>query len=266
MFSGHGWYDERLKRGFLAFRDSAALDADPFYDTYVSHENLRTVLERLSCKHVLLVVDSCFSGTLDPMIAMAGARPVNAPYGLVPREEYIERKLRYRTRRYITAGGREYVPDGRPGHHSPFVRKMLEALRSYGGSDGILTLEEMLLYLERVTPEPRSGELYGNDPGSSFVFVAQSEESSGETADPTLGTVLISVSPPDARVVIDGAPEYYAGLSRGFAAVPTASKRRYRLPVGVYGLRVSSDGYVTNDRSLRVTAGSIEVSVTLQRQ
>ncbi len=143
---------------------------------------------------------------------------------------------------------------------------MLEALRSYGGEDGILTLEEMLLYLERVTPEPRSGELYGNDPGSSFVFVAQSEDSSGETADPTLGTVLISVSPPDARVVIDGDPEYYSGLSRGFAAVPTASKRRYRLPVGVYGLRVSSDGYVTNDRSLRVTAGSSELTVTLQRQ
>jgi len=266
MFSGHGWYDERLKRGFLAFRDSAALDEDPFYDTYVSHENLRTVIERLACKHVLLVVDSCFSGTLDPTIAMApGARPVNEPYGLVPRDEYVERKLRHRTRRYITAGGREYVPDGRPGYHSPFVRQVLEALRSYGGGDGILTLEEMLLYLDRVTPEPRSGELYGNDPGSSFVLVAQATEARDEPEPPTLGTVVITVSPPDARVAIEGTSLDYSGLSRSLLVVPAASRRRYQLPVGVYGLRVMRDGYATEHRELRVTVGSSELAVTLRR-
>lgn len=267
MFSGHGYYDERLKRGYLAFSDSAALDSDPFYDTYVSHEDVRTVLERLDCKHVLLIVDSCFSGTLDPLIAMAsGGRPVEDAYGLVPRAEYVRRKLQYKTRRYITAGGREYVPDGRPGHHSPFVRQLLEALRSYGGSDGILTLEEMLLYLDRVTPEPRTGELLGNEPGSSFIFVAQLAESAPAAPAPVSGVVLVSVSPPDAEVTIEGAPESLTDLLRTLVVAPIAKNRRYRLPVGVYQLRVSRAGYVTDVRELRVEPGTRDVSVTLRPQ
>ncbi|MBT5714798.1 hypothetical protein HOI71_27370, partial [Candidatus Poribacteria bacterium] len=267
MFSGHGWYDDRQKRGFLAFSDSADLVSDPLYDTYVPHETVRTVLERLDCNHVLLIVDSCFSGTLDPSIAIAaGGRPVADPAGLVPRAEYVRRKLQYRTRRYITAGGREYVPDGRPGHHSPFVRQMLEALRSYGGGDGILTFEEMLLYLGRVTPEPRAGELYGNEPGSSFVFVAQSDEPAAEAPARKVGTVVVSVFPADADIAIQGAPEALSGLLRRLVAVPVSKTRRYRLPVGVYRLRVSRDGYVTDERELRVDAGTNNVTVTLSDQ
>ncbi len=170
FFSGHGYFDDRIRRGYLALKDSLPLADDPLMQSYVSHEDVRVLLERLDCNHVLLVVDSCFSGTLDPMVAMgSGARPIGRG-GLIPKEEYIQRKLRYRTRRYITAGGKEYVPDGRPGQHSPFARQFLAALRTFGGSDGILTLEEIILHLERVDPEPRTGELYGNEPGSSFVL------------------------------------------------------------------------------------------------
>ncbi len=146
---------------------------DSLYDSYLPHENVRTILERLDCKHVLLIVDSCFSRTLDPTIAMANrGRSATDPYADVPRPEYIKRKLRYKTRRYITAGGKEYVPDGRPGQHSPFARRILESLRSFGGNDAILTLEEMMIEIEKAKPEPRMGELEGNAPGSSFVLIA----------------------------------------------------------------------------------------------
>ncbi|MBT5714793.1 hypothetical protein HOI71_27345, partial [Candidatus Poribacteria bacterium] len=112
FFSGHGYFDERIRRGYLAFKDSQPLENDPFMQSFVSHEDVRVLLERLDCNHVLLVVDSCFSGTLDPMVAMApGVRAIDNAYGLIPKAEYIRRKLQYRTRRYITAGGKEYVPD-----------------------------------------------------------------------------------------------------------------------------------------------------------
>ena len=61
---------------------------------------------------------------------------------------FIERKKKYKTRLYLTSGGKEYVPDGRPGHHSPFARKFLEALRNYGGNDGILTVNEIIQYVK----------------------------------------------------------------------------------------------------------------------
>ena len=81
--------------------------------------------------------------------------------------------MKFKTRRYLTSGGKEYVPDGTPGHHSPFARKFLEALRSYGGQDHIITLAEMVLFFERLAPEPRYGEFGSNEPGSDFLFIAR---------------------------------------------------------------------------------------------
>ncbi|MBT7099787.1 hypothetical protein HN937_20595, partial [Candidatus Poribacteria bacterium] len=130
----------------------------------------------------------------------------------------------------------------------------------------ILTFEEMLLYLGRVTPEPRAGELYGNEPGSSFVFVAQSDEPAAEAPARKVGTVVVSVFPADADIAIQGAPEALSGLLRRLVAVPVSKTRRYRLPVGVYRLRVSRDGYVTDERELRVDAGTNNVTVTLSDQ
>ena len=79
--------------------------------------------------------------------------------------------MQYNTRRYLTSGGKEYVPDGRPGEHSPFARKCLEALRSDGGLDGILTFGEFYTFVEKATPEPRTGEFGDNQPGSDFLFI-----------------------------------------------------------------------------------------------
>ena len=62
---------------------------------------------------------------------------------------------------------------GVPGEHTPFVRRFLEALRTYGGDDGVLTLSEVFTYLERVDPEPRAGEFDRNEPGSDFLFIAR---------------------------------------------------------------------------------------------
>ncbi|MBZ4171027.1 hypothetical protein JYG45_24325, partial [Escherichia fergusonii] len=74
---------------------------------------------------------------------------------------------------YLTSGGKEYVPDGRPGQHSPFARKFLEALSTYGGADRILTYKEILGVVESVIPEPRYGEFGDNQPGSDFIFIGR---------------------------------------------------------------------------------------------
>jgi hypothetical protein len=83
------------------------------------------------------------------------------------------RKLTYKTRKYLTSGGKEYVPDGRPGMNSPFARKFLEALRGRGGKDLILSLIELNSYVETLKPQPRMGEFGDNAPGSDFVFIAR---------------------------------------------------------------------------------------------
>ncbi|MBW8049613.1 MAG: caspase family protein [Cytophagales bacterium] len=165
--AGHGVYDDIFSEGYLVNKDSKA--NDEIKESYLSHSNLRTIVNNIPCKHIFLMLDVCFGGTFDPLIATRGIDL----YSDIDKQKFIKRKLQYKTRRYITSGGKEYVPDGRPGHHSPFVRRFLEALRSYGGVDGILTLGEIITYIEKVTPEPRAGEFGSNEPGSDFLFIAK---------------------------------------------------------------------------------------------
>jgi formylglycine-generating enzyme required for sulfatase activity len=263
FFSGHGYFDDVTRRGYLAFRDTEPIKDDPYYQSFVSHEDVRVLLERLDCNHVLLVVDSCFSGTLDPMVAMApGARAFNNAYGLIPRAEYIQRKLQYRTRRYITAGGKEYVSDGRPGQHSPFARQFLTALRTFGGSDGILTLEEILLHLERVDPQPRTGELFGNEPGSSFVLVARPVE---VPTPSKFATLTVQVTPPNADVHVTGGPPPAQSLLKTLRVQEKASERRYRLPQGQYQVRATLAGFHAESIDIQLTAQGQAVELLLER-
>ena len=88
-------------------------------------------------------------------------------------DEYLKRKSKYKTRLYLTSGGKEYVPDGRPGQHSPFARRFIEALRNYGGDDGILNVNEIIQFIEKVEPQPCFGEFGDNEPGSDFILMSQ---------------------------------------------------------------------------------------------
>jgi hypothetical protein len=79
----------------------------------------------------------------------------------------------YKTRKFLTSGGKQYVSDGIPGQHSPFAKAFIEALRYKGGRDGILTLSEITPFVEKLKITPRAGEFGDNAPGSDFVFVAR---------------------------------------------------------------------------------------------
>lgn len=168
-FAGHGEYDAVFQEGYVIASDSK-MD-DPAKTSYLSHSNMRTIVNNIPCNHIFLIMDVCFGGTFDPLIA-SSHRGADL-YAEVSPEKFVERKLKYKTRLYLTSGGKEYVPDGRPGHHSPFTRKFLEALRQYGGSDKILTVYEVLQFLDKVEPQPRFGEFGDNEPGSDFILIAR---------------------------------------------------------------------------------------------
>ncbi len=170
FFAGHGKYDEDFGDGYVVCSNSLREDAGN--TTHISHSNLQTVVNNIPCEHVFLMMDVCFGGTFDKKLANRSShRGDGDVYDELSRKQYIDHKLQYDTRLYLTSGGKEYVPDGRPGYHSPFIRKILEALRSHGGEDKILTFSEILHYLERVQPEPRWGEFGDNEPGSDFMFI-----------------------------------------------------------------------------------------------
>jgi Caspase domain len=168
FFAGHGHFDDTFGEGYVVAKNSLASDLSR--NSYISHNRLRGVIGNISCNHILLTMDVCFGGTLDPVIAKhRGAKNTNE----LDKNEILVRKWSYRTRKYLTSGGKEYVSDGIPGKHSPFSEKLIESLRSRGGPDQMLTLGEIQLELEKLKQLPRVGSFGDDDPLSDFIFVAR---------------------------------------------------------------------------------------------
>lgn len=167
FFAGHGFYDETFKEGFVVTRES--LPDDPGRNSYLRHSVLRSTINNNPCPHVFLVMDVCFGGSFDESVAARSME--DDTYKPSSQSEIIIRKLKFKTRKYLTSGGKEYVSDGIPGRHSPFARQLIEALEKGMGNDGILTLNELMTYVETLKIAPQFGK-FGNDQlGSDFVFV-----------------------------------------------------------------------------------------------
>lgn len=171
FFAGHGTYDQTFGEGFVVTRESRVNDLGK--TTYLSHNRLRSIVNNIPCEHIFLAMDVCFGGTFDAALASSRGAGEDNVYREQGKAEFITRKLTYKTRKYLTSGGKTYVSDGIPGKHSPFARSFIEALRARGGRDGILTLPELYTYVERLKIQPRFGEFGDNAPGSDFIFITQ---------------------------------------------------------------------------------------------
>lgn len=167
FFAGHGNFDETFGEGYVVAKNS--LKNDNAKTTYISHNRLRGIINNIPCEHILLAMDVCFGGTLDPEIA----RTRSAESYEVTVTEMVVRKLSHKTRKYLTSGGKEYVSDGIPGKHSPFASKFIESLRTMGGTDRVLTLQELITSMEVLKQVPRTGSFGDDQKQSDFVFISR---------------------------------------------------------------------------------------------
>ena len=171
FFAGHGYFDTTFNVGYLVAKDTRTPENDNGMVSYLSHSIFRDIIDRMDCKHIFLVMDTCYSGTFDQRIAMRGE--ADDAFKRLSQAD-IDQKLKYMTRWYLTSGAKEQVSDGIPGRNSPFVRELLKALRSKGGIDNLLTIEEILTYFENLdNPKPCSDEFGRNEPGSDFLFITR---------------------------------------------------------------------------------------------
>jgi hypothetical protein len=169
FFAGHGYFDETLGEGYVVASNSLLNDKGK--TTYLSHNILRERLDNIKCEHIFLTMDVCFGGTFDKKLAKArGTEAMDEAMD----KQYLIKKLSKKTRKFLTSGSKEYVPDGAPGHHSPFATQFIKALREIGGGTGrVLSLIELNAYFLRLPTEPYFGSFGGDDPQSDFVFVAK---------------------------------------------------------------------------------------------
>ncbi len=112
-YAGHGVLDESSGQGYWLGVDA---DRDSVVK-WVSNATVTDTLRAMKAKHVMVVADSCYSGTLTRGIKV------------VKRErDYFKRIAGIRTRVALTSGGLEPVEAGQGGH-SVFARAFLAALR-----------------------------------------------------------------------------------------------------------------------------------------
>jgi len=169
FFAGHGAFDETLGEGYVVASNS--LLNDKGRSSYISHILLRERLNNIKCEHIFLMMDVCFGGTIDPVLAKARA---GEDMDEATDKQYLVKKLTKTTRKFLTSGSKEYVPDGTPGKHSPFAAKFILALKEVGGGTGrILSLLELRTYFLKLASEPRFGSFGKDDPASDFVFVSK---------------------------------------------------------------------------------------------
>jgi uncharacterized caspase-like protein len=119
-YAGHGAIDEANRRG-----NWLPVDADPKNRAnWISNVEITDILNAMQAKHVLVIADSCYSGTLtDTSVAELDADAPAAEIKIWQRTIFEKR-----SRTALTSGGLAPVLDGGGGGHSVFAKALLAVL------------------------------------------------------------------------------------------------------------------------------------------
>jgi uncharacterized caspase-like protein len=123
FFAGHGFYDEAQDEGYWIPVDAGkSRDGRPAREDWLWNAVITRMIEVSPARHVLVIADACYSGSLfrgDPA-GEAGPDPLWYQRASVPASRFL-----------ITSGGNEPVLDG-AGAHSVFAGELLRFLESSG--------------------------------------------------------------------------------------------------------------------------------------
>ncbi len=152
FYSGHGDYDEDLDEGYWI-----PANARKDYPTdYISNSDVLKWVRAIKTHHTLILVDSCFSGTL-----------VQHTRGDVLSEKYPSFRI-------FASGRKELVDDGTPGTNSPFAKAILSRL-SYN-TDRVMRASDLISNVTKtveteIGQSPIEGRIKdAGDENGEFVF------------------------------------------------------------------------------------------------
>ena len=143
-FAGHGYYNKRTAAGYLVTRESEPPSIDPAQFTAVEHSSIRRSIDLIACNRVLVLMDTCFSGTFDPKYNPQTSAQLRSLVEDGTLLDQINMMLKLTARWCLTSASGEYVADtGGTNGHSPFAAAFMAALDTRGGPDTLLELDEI---------------------------------------------------------------------------------------------------------------------------
>ena len=182
-YAGHGQYDEDTGQGWWVPADAS----DPTRpSSFISNEDVQAYIRGMQARHVYLVADSCFSGSLFGTRALP---PIS--------DRWYAELYQDRSRWGLTSGATEPVADRGLGGHSPFAYFFLKKLREHGGP--YLVPSEIMgevgpLVTNATAQQPLSEPLkQSGDEGGQFVF---------RVMKATLPTVVPAPTPEGAQLML----------------------------------------------------------------
>ena len=117
-YAGHGIVDPVTERGYWLPVDAHQNNSA----NWVSNDDITDMLKAISARHILVIADSCYSGTL------VRAAPIDLDTW-EDRRDWLKRIVEKRSRTALASGGLEPVADSGSDGHSVFARALLSALR-----------------------------------------------------------------------------------------------------------------------------------------
>ena len=164
-YAGHGAVDE-AKRGYWL-----PVDADNVItqDTtqWISNDDISNILSRIKSNHILVIADSCFSGSLT-------TRGSDANLSNDDKVNIFKNMIDKKTRRALTSGANEPVLDSGGDGHSIFADSFLKILSNVGTpiSTGDIYSQLSPMVSSRADQSPQYGVVQksGHD-GGDFIFV-----------------------------------------------------------------------------------------------
>ena len=164
-YAGHGVLDKASERGYWL-----PIDAEQdFTSNWISTAEITDTLKALKSWHVLVVADSCYSGTLVRSAAVK----------ISSKEEkhtLLTRLLKKKSRTVLTSGGLEPVIDSGGDNHSVFAQAFIDVLtenRDAIEAEAIFSrLRDKVILNADQTPEYSNVRKVGHN-GGDFVFLRQ---------------------------------------------------------------------------------------------
>ena len=173
FLSGHGYYDQEQKAGYLITADTDVPSVDPTFESALSHRKLRDQIDLITCPRILVLLDTCYSGTFDPDFKPPDIEMKDFLDGLSLLKQ-IQATLRLEARWCLTAAGVEKVASGKGTEtgRSPFAEAFLNALNTNGGEDFVLKLDEVWQEIE------------GSKSNPIYETIIEQEKKKGKDFDP----------------------------------------------------------------------------------
>jgi peptidoglycan/xylan/chitin deacetylase (PgdA/CDA1 family)/TolA-binding protein len=166
FYAGHGATRKLASGRELGYIIPVDADLTDFQGTAISMSNFQDISEAIPAKHVLFVMDSCYSGLA---LTRGGVE--------LPSQNYLNEISRREARQMFTAGGADQqVADNGPNGHSVFTWTLLQGLdgRADLNGDGFITATELATYVApAVSALSHQTPAFGNMPGTEggdFIF------------------------------------------------------------------------------------------------